>query len=322
MACPRLLCDTFLEMGLFSLATVGFAALGAVLAAAPGSRPSQVVSAARTNAPTEERDAAAHAIAGFRMEGSPELEIVFGDIEHFKGRIDEFYRLHESMAETRARFQAATHRALTALSAQRRGCPIDELALPYRVAVETGESYRRLGTRFETTFSAIRALDRLGETAGLTPDYRWKVNRAAALYRRALSDFTEMRAAFADQLEREMTARRCRRDAVLARAAKLEPEPAAKPARTAAAAAPTDVIEAPTATFFVDNRRCSDAVSVYVDGTLLGQVAAGTKAAFQSLAGRHSMCLLGDGSDLRCGETGSLRTAFVHDGWALARHCD
>jgi hypothetical protein len=74
-------------------------------------------------------------------------------------------------------------------------------------------------------------------------------------------------------------------------------------------------------TFFVDNRKCEGSLSVYVDGTKLGVVAAKAKAAFQSVAGRHSMCLLPEGSTATCGQKGTVRTAHIHDGWSISMHC-
>lgn len=270
-------------------------------------------------------------VAGFRMEGDPEVELVFGDIAHFKRHIDTFRRLQERMDEQRARFARATHaaqRTLAAAPRKRHQCPVDVLAEDYAQASAAGLRFRRLGAEFESAYSAIRDLDRLGESTGLTPDYRWQVKKSRTQYRQALSDLREMRGAFRSQLEAEIRARGCAPQALLARAAELREhaatvEAAKKLAEASQAVStpPQQVVPASTATFFVDNKKCGDTLRVHVDGTLLGEVAPGTRAAFQSLTGRHSLCLLGGDGQASCGETGTLRSAFVHDGWSVTRHC-
>lgn len=310
-------------------------AMSAVLAASPPAGPelaaAGTVSRPKAPAPARvewslETKTPRRTVAGFRMEGAPELEVVFGDIDHYKGHIDHFYELEAAMTSARKRFARSVHAAMHRLAKQRRGCPIDDIAADYATAREAGAAFRRNGAALEAAHVAIQNLDDLGESAGLTPDYRWKVNRTDGIYRQSLVDYEEMRAAFTDQLGAELRHRRCRENALLARAAEL-----ASNRKTAADDEPADapvaddeaeVVPASTATFFVDNQSCDDTLSVIVDGTLLGQVAPGTKAAFQALSGRHAVCLIGDEQSERCGEAGTVRTAFVHDGWSLARHCE
>ena len=74
-------------------------------------------------------------------------------------------------------------------------------------------------------------------------------------------------------------------------------------------------------TFFVDNRSCRAPLDVYIDGARLGQVAANAKAAFQTLAGRHAMCLIPTSGGATCGQKGTVRTAHIHDGWSISMHC-
>jgi hypothetical protein len=261
------------------------------------------------------------------MDGAPEIEIVFGDIDHFRAQVDRFYRVHEDMRNARTLFSSASQKAQTLLAAGRRGCPAEALAQPYATASDSGIRFRHLGEELEGLHVAIRRLDALGESAGLTPDYRWRVTKSKAIYRRALTDLKEMRTVFVKQLGRQLAARGCRSSALLARASKQESDTEAS---TATATAPaqrpkkdaTPVVRASTATFFVDNRACRDELRVFVDGTLLGEVKAKTRVAFQSPTGRHGLCLLGDDSRATCGDTGTQRYAFVYDGWSLTRHCD
>jgi hypothetical protein len=80
-------------------------------------------------------------------------------------------------------------------------------------------------------------------------------------------------------------------------------------------------VPATTITFYVDNRTCPAGQHVYLDGQLLGEVTGEARAAFQALAGRHSLCLIASDSAARCGDPGTMRAAFLHDGWSVRLHC-
>jgi hypothetical protein len=267
------------------------------------------------------------------MEGAPEIELVFGDTERYRHRVDRFYQLDEAMQRERVRFGENVQRALAGLAASKRGgCPVDAIAPFYVAAKKSGDGYRALGSELEAERAHIRNLDDLGETEALMPDYRWKVRNVEKLYRAALADLREMRLAFVEQLGGEVRHRGCRAEALAARGEALIAEGALDaPAVDPEAGPPepikprrgeeTPVVAASTATFFVDNRKCKAALDVYVDGELLGAVPAGERGAFQALAARHGICLIETGSGLRCGEPGTLRHAYVHDGWAIAMHC-
>ena len=277
-------------------------------------------------------------LSGFRVEGAPEVEVVFGDSEFFKRHIDRFTALDRAMEATRSSFARNVQGAVGALGRSRRGaCPVDHVARPYYEARRDGETYRALGAELESEQSLIRQLDELGETAALTPDYRWKVNQVAGHYRRALVDLKEMRISFVTQLGGEIRHRGCAPSALLKRGAEL----VASQTQVAEAEAPADdprdqkprprprpgqepeapVVPATTITFYVDNRACPSSQGVYLDGQLLGVVAADARAAFQALAGRHALCLITGGSAARCGDPGTIRAAFLHDGWSIALHC-
>jgi hypothetical protein len=260
------------------------------------------------------------------MGGAPEMEFVFGDIDLYKRQIESFKELHQQMTKQRVAFASATHAAQQALAKPRpkgkRVCPANEVAANYAAASEAGLEFRRLGSDFESAYFAIRQLDELGESSGLTPDYRWHVKKSRSRYRQALTDLKEMRTVFRSELEAGLRARGCQSQKLLALAKTLQPQGESKESDKGKAAVKVlTPVRASTATFFVDNESCSDPLQVHVDGTLLGEVAAGKKAAFQSLLGRHSLCLLGESGKLTCGDTGTLRNAFVYDGFTVSRHC-
>src|SRR5262249_10208960 len=112
-------------------------------------------------------------------------------------------------------------------------CPADALAPAYARAYRAAKAYHRLGRELEANAAAIRDLDELGETRGLTPDYRWKVARALKLYREVLRDFQEMRVAFQVDLAAELKYRGCDPEALAARGEELM-----RTAEVAAATAP------------------------------------------------------------------------------------
>jgi hypothetical protein len=278
-------------------------------------------------------------LSGFRVEGSPEVEVVFGDSDFFKRHIDRFTALSRSMETARRSFSRNVQSAVAALGQGQRGaCPVDRVARQVYEARRDGDTYRALGAELEAEHSLINQLDELGETAALTPDYRWKVNQVAGRYRQAVTDLKEMRLAFVVQLGGELKHRGCGSAELVKRGAELvasqaapadtsEPgiegaggsdEGEAKPGPDEPAQPP---VPATTITFYVDNRACPTRQRVYLEGQLLGEVAAEARAAFQALAGRHSLCLISGDSPARCGDPGTLRAAFLHDGWSVALHC-
>jgi hypothetical protein len=273
-------------------------------------------------------------LSGFRVEGAPELEVVFGDSESYKQHLDRFFALDEAMDRTRSSFQKNVQAAQAALGRTRKNkrCPLDQVARPYYGARRDGESYRALGSELESEHGLITQLDDMGETAALTPDYRWKVKQVPGRYRRAVVDLKEMRVSFLIQLGGELKHRGCRGADMVKRAGELvaagappddstEPEVPIIPPRVRPGEEPKPVVPATTVTFYVDNRACPGAQAVFLDGALLGEVPAKSKSAFQALAGHHSLCLIGKESNARCGDPGTLRSAFLHDGWSIGLHC-
>jgi len=265
------------------------------------------------------------------------------DIEFFKRHIDRFTALDKAMDAARSSFARNVQGAVAVLGRRKRGdCPVDRVARRYYEARRDGETYRALGAELESEQALIRQLDALGETAALTPDYRWKVNQVAGHYQKALVDLKEMRLSFVVELGGELQHGGCAAAELLTRGAELVAkqatsaaeeapeveaggdEGAEKPARSGdneAGEPGPPAVPATTITFYVDNRACPGAQQVYLDGQLLGEVAASSRAAFQALAGRHSLCLMARSSPQRCGDPGTVRAAFLHDGWSVGLHC-
>jgi hypothetical protein len=272
---------------------------------------------------------------GFRMEGDPKIETVFGDVEQFKRYVDRFYTAYAEMQTTREAFSRNVQAVLATLAADQgtRGgkCPTDAVALTYTRAFRLGQVYHKLGKDLEANMISIRDLDGLGETAALTPDYRWKVARSSKIYPQMLKDFREMRVAFQTQLAGEVKVHACDVGALVAKGEELEKAgapPTAPMARPGIVVKKKDAdklappIAASTATFFVDNASCPTSLRVYVDANLVGEVGSSAKAAFQSPVGRHELCLIPSTSQQQCGDPGTVRRTYIHDGWSISLRCD
>jgi hypothetical protein len=271
--------------------------------------------------------------SGFRLEGSAEVEVVFGDVNLYRAHVDAFYDLEKQMGTQREAAARNIQAALRALKRSKgRSCPSRAVAPLWLAADQAATAYRAVGGRFEDEYLAIIQLDELEETTGLTPDYRWRVNQVRRRYKDALVDFRELRAAMKEQLAGELAYRQCKPAELVALAtAPRKPGEPSLGADAEAEEAPRPEPPAPkppepqsageTVTFFVDNRTCKQSVSVYVDGELRGEVAASSRTALQSQAGRRAMCLIPSTSRATCGDRGTVRTAYLHDGWSITMNC-
>ncbi len=274
---------------------------------------------------------------GFRMEGDPKIETVFGDAERYKKYIDRFFTVHGEMQQDLEDFSRNVQAVLASLTAHQaaggKGCPSDAVALSYSRAYRQGQIYHRLGKELEANYVSIKDLDGLGETSGLTPDYRWKVSRALKLYPTVLKDFKEMQVAFQDQLAGELKFKGCDAAVLVTKGEELEKSGAPETPVVAVVDKPGDkkkgkktevtpVVHASTAAFFVDNSSCKTSLKVFLDGALLGEVGSSSKAAFRSLVGRHDLCLIPSSSQQSCGDPGTLRRTYIHDGWSITLRCD
>src|SRR5262245_16451371 len=84
--------------------------------------------------PARADDKAGEFTGGFRMEGDPKIETVFGDTAQFKKYVDRFYVLHAEMQKAHEDFSKNTQAIIASLAAHRaasnaRKCPVDAVAL-------------------------------------------------------------------------------------------------------------------------------------------------------------------------------------------------
>ena len=263
------------------------------------------------------------------MEGQPQLEIPFGDADAYRKTVDRFLALHDQMQELRDDFSRSVQDVLAKVAVgddKKHKCPEAEIAAPYARAFQLGQQYLRSGHELERAFSQVKDLDGLGETQGLTPDYRYKVKRVLELYKQLVADYREMKIAFHDQLAGEIRFRGCDPDKLIAHAEQTGKDAADKtvPAGQAAGGKTPPTDEPRTAqmvNFFVDNARCKEPVRVYLDQVPVGAVDGTARGGFRAKAGPHDLCLLFQSDKKACGAPGTVRRAYLHEGFAISLRC-
>jgi hypothetical protein len=324
-------------------------------AAAPAQRPGA--------APPGSAAAPDSSVVPFRIEALPRVDPVFGDASTLRAAVERFLALQGEMDRVRDEFSGAVHETLAALRpgpghVAPRACP-SATSAPYARALSAGARYLTLGQELQARYREIVRGDQLGDTVGLTPDYRWKVKRAKELYRQLLTDYREMRVAFYDQLGAELRHARCRLPTtpappVVADVAPPtetsrgapnpsdpgawvlddpapEPDPTAEktatPAGKSTEPAKTQPVAgepAPTAQSIwidIDNTLCALPTRVSIDGQSLGEVPPRKRTSLRTRAGPHDVCVLPAADPRACGAPGTLRRAYLHESWALTVHC-
>jgi len=260
---------------------------------------------------------------------TPDLVRPWGDARAIVTALDRFAATSREMAATRASYQTQFLRLLAAFGKgplspikgpQPRTCPLDRVAPLWAAAQVDLRKYERLGGELEGSYRFIARHDDIGATAALLPNKRTQVTAARQAFRTSLADVGELRAEWVRGIVPELRFAGCS-DKLLA-AAVADPEryriiqtdkPDAKP-----------VTQPPRpkqrATFYVDNTKCQDEVDVWIDGSLLGQVAPGRRSALVTDSGERTLCLIGPGA-AQCGDRGTVRQVYLHDGWTATLHC-
>jgi tetratricopeptide (TPR) repeat protein len=263
---------------------------------------------------------------------SPELvELIrpWGDSEELAATLDRYTITAATMITVRLAYQTQFLTILAALGrgpyapvkvAPVRTCPVARVAPLWAAAQKELRRYERLGVELEALAGYLARHAAIGGGAGLLPTARTQLANAKKTFKVALADVTELRAEWSRGLRPELRVAGCN-DKLLAAAVanparyrvvvqdKPPEPPATQPPRPRA-----------RATFYVDNTRCVDAVDVWIDGTQLGQVTPGRRSALVADAGEHTLCLLLPGS-AQCGDRGTVRQIYLHDGWSVTMHC-
>ncbi|MDQ3371092.1 MAG: hypothetical protein M3680_37210, partial [Myxococcota bacterium] len=263
------------------------------------------------------------------LQFTPELVRPWGDARAVVAAVERYEAAATSMAAVRASYQSRFLRLLAVLNKGPyapvkapaiRTCPIGRIAPMWSEAQQELRTYERLGADLEAAYRFIARHDEMGATAGLLPNARTRVIAIRKEFRRALADVGELRSEWVRGLTPELRAVGC--SAKLLVAAVADPEryrlfqedrPEAIPVQQAPRAKPR-------ATFYVDNSGCADVVDVWIDGAHLGEVAPGRRSALVADGGERTLCLIVPGG-AQCGDRGTVRKVYLHDGWAATMHC-
>jgi Flp pilus assembly protein TadD len=281
--------------------------------------------------------AASAAISALDVGGAVALAAVhelwrpWGDAAALDEALARYAAISAELASARAAYQHLLLGQLGALgkgpaaaarAAAVRRCPAARIAPLWGDAQRELRRYERLGAELEVAYRFIARHDEIGATAALLPGARARVAAARVGFRTALADVGELRAAWDRTLAPELRAVGCY-DQLLA-AAYADPERYRVIQEDRAVPAPTarpPAARAPArATLYVDNARCSDPVEVFIDGASLGQVAPGRRSALVADGGERTLCLIVPGA-AQCGDRGTVRQVYLHDGWSAVMHC-
>ena len=260
---------------------------------------------------------------------TPELVRPWGDAEALQEALDRYAVTTTTMAAVRLAYQAQFLALLGALGRGPRApvkgpavraCPIGRVAPAWAAAQEQLRRYERLGVDLEASYRYLVRHDEVGASAALLPNGRTQLASAKRSFRTALADVAELRAEWTRGLGPELRVVGCN-DRLLAAAVadperyrvieedRPDPIPKTAPPRPR-----------PRATFYIDNTRCPDPVDVWIDGAQIGQVSPGRRSALVADGGERTLCLLGPGA-AQCGDKGTVRQVYLHDGWSVTLHC-
>jgi hypothetical protein len=310
--------------------------------------------------------------AGFRLEGRPAVDDVFGDAGDYRRTVDRFLELTTQMQQMRDDFARTVQTALSDLgvrgpdnkkvSSRRRGCPVDAVAAPYARAHRLGSEYLRVGRELTRHYEQVKEFDRLGESIGLTPDYRWKVKRVLQQYSVLLTDYREMKVAFHDQLVDELRYAGCDLQVLLIKGGDPQPrenrdswpqpgQPGAPGVQVAKADLPkesvppnlpVEKVPPPQPISFPKRTAPADptaeaprsGVLFYVDNTRCQRGAVvyidGKKLGEVPAATRVGFqtapgphdLCLLDNAKKECGAPGTVRRSYLHEGWTISLRCE
>lgn len=274
----------------------------------------------------------------FRTEVAPRVDPVFADVAGLRHTLDRFMTLDREMQQAADQFSNAVHDTLAELArtagdsrqtSEARNattelvCPL-AIASDYERARDAGIRYLGLGRQLDKEMRTIRAAEAYGDTVALTPDYRHKAEQARHDHAELLRGLREMQVAFHDQLESEMRYAGCPVQSLPPAAPDKTPDgaPAAEPAP---APPPPPVQAAPAAEdarIVIDSSRCAQQSRLSVDGKLLGSVEGHRRTLVRVPQGPHAFCILPTLGAGTCGDPGTVRQAYAHDGWVLEVRCE
>jgi len=273
--------------------------------------------------PADPRSAEAAGLPVKRPEKAKTAAAYGLDTFNLVERIQAGSRLRTEMSEARLKFRDAANDAALELTLRGKlacGAAASSAAL----ADESGQRYRELGAELQTTAILFSLAVGRGETAALTPDENEELNRLVTDQKDSITDLGEMRSQYDRTLLPLLKQYRCPAAVAAADIGRVRQRnnerpvmlPEVKPPQYLMPITPQIAPDrARSVVFTIDNTAGKRDYLLYVDNIVLGKVPAGRTQNFISSVGRHMFCLLPP--EQVCGDPGTLRQAYLHDGWTL-----
>jgi hypothetical protein len=199
-------------------------------------------------------------------------------------------------------------------------CPLARLVRPWRDGEAARARFVAAGLDVDAQGVWLARADQLGDGNGLLPHQR--VELAAAVRELALArrDLRDLSALWTIGVGRELTYVKCRPELLAAAIADPKRYPAAPTPPPPPPRQSQPPLPPRRATFYVDNRSCAEAFTIYVDGQRVGEAPGGERRAASAPVGRRSVCLLPPGRSV-CGDRGTVREVYLHDAWEVVMKC-
>jgi hypothetical protein len=205
-----------------------------------------------------------------------------------------------------------------------RSCPVGRVASLWQQSRASLATFEQQHRELVVINNYLQRHLAIGWTSALPADSSGALARSAKVFASKAAEVSELKAQWQRGAEAELRYVNCS-DALLTSAVANPGEYSRTPtfAGTLPLAAPIArkaLGPPPTAKFVVDNVDCDSPVTVWLDGTRIGEVAAKSRSEFATGAGEHTMCLMTAGST-SCGDRGTVRQPFISDGWSVAMRC-
>jgi hypothetical protein len=71
----------------------------------------------------------------------------------------------------------------------------------------------------------------------------------------------------------------------------------------------------------IDNPHCRQPSRLSIDDAAFGPLAGRKKISVRTSAGPHDLCVLPEADGRACGDPGTVRHAYFHEGWSLTVRC-
>jgi len=242
--------------------------------------------------------------------------------------VNRFYAIQEDMTsigdELRLRYREILEKSMNTIH-----CPVPLVATPFARAKILGQAFLERGRALRSELGKIQKFLSFGDDSVLVPAQRLKAHAATERYEDTLKEYRELKGIFRQQVIPDLRFRLGCDLGELYDAGRDESEDLPIPDSLGSDASGALAVEARFGGaeetfkifFSVDNRTCDVGMEVFLDGRRLGKVPERSRSSFSAPEGTHELCIIPSGSSKKCGSPGTIRRAYVHEGWSLISKC-